>query len=159
MMSNKKKVIVGWQEVISLPSIGLPAIKVKVDTGAKTSSLHAENIKYFTKNGKKYITFDVHPVQKHKDVSIRCQAELKEKRNVKSSSGCQENRPMITVDMKIGDHIFKIDLNLTKRDYMKSRMLLGRDAMKGNITVDPGNKFLHGTMSDEEIELKYKNNS
>jgi len=155
-MNNKKKVIVGWQEVISLPTIGLQAIKVKVDTGAKTSSLHAENIQYFKTGSKEYVTFDVHPVQKHKELTIRCQAELKETRDVKSSSGCQENRPMITTNMKIGDYIFKIDLNLTKRDYMKSRMLLGRDAMKGNIMVDPENKFIHGELSDEEIELKYK---
>ncbi|MFT6220346.1 MAG: ribosomal protein S6--L-glutamate ligase [Rickettsiales bacterium] len=155
-MNDKKKIIIGWQEVISLPEIGLPAIKVKVDTGAKTSSLHAENVQYLKKGSKKYVSFDVHPVQKHKEITIHCQAELKEKRNVKSSSGCEENRPMITTTMKIGGQIFEIDLNLTKRDYMKSRMLLGRDAMKGNIIIDPEEKFLHGELSDKEIELKYQ---
>ena len=104
-----------------------------------------------------YITFDVHPIQKHKEVTIKCRAPLTEKRDVKSSSGCQENRPMIKTNMKIGGRIFEIDLNLTQRDYMKSRMLLGRDAMKGIIIIDPGHKYLHGKLSDNEIELKYQN--
>lgn len=156
-MSDKKKIVIGWQEIISLPQLDIPAIEVKIDTGAKTSSLHAENIKFFNKGGKEYITFDVHPIQKHKEVTIKCQAPIIEKRDVKSSSGCQENRPMIKTNMKIGDYVFEIDLNLTKRDYMKSRMLLGRDAMKGNIIIDPEHKYLHGKLSDYEIELKYKN--
>lgn len=156
-MNSKEKIIIGWQEIISLPGLDMPAIEVKIDTGAKTSSLHAENIQFFDKKGKKYITFDVHPVQKHKEVTIKCQAPLVEERDVKSSSGHQENRPMIKTNIKIGDYVFEIDLNLTKRDYMKSRMLLGRDAMKGNIIVDPEHKYLHGKLSDDEIELKYKN--
>ncbi len=156
-IANKGKITIGWQEIISLPQLNMPAIEVKVDTGAKTSSLHAENIKFFNKNGKEYISFDVHPVKRHKEVTIKCQAPLMDKRDVKSSSGCKENRPMIKTKMKIGDHVFEIDLNLTKRDYMKSRMLLGRDAMKGIVIIDPGHKYLHGKLSDREIELKYKN--
>ncbi len=157
MAINKKKVIIGWQEIVSLPQIGLPAIIAKVDTGAKTSSLHAENIQYFKKDDKEYIMFDVHPMQKHKEVTIRCQAPLVEKRNVKSSSGCKENRPIIKTTIKIGDYIFEINLNLTKRDYMKSRMLLGRDAMRGRIIIDPARRFLHGKLSSTIIESKYKN--
>lgn len=153
----KEKIVIGWQEIISLPQIGIAAIDAKIDTGAKTSSLHAENIKFFNKNGKEYVSFDVHPVRKHKEVVIQCQALVTEKRKVKSSSGCEERRPMIRTNIKIGDHIFDIDLNLTKRDYMQSRMLLGRDAMKGNIIIDTQYKYLHGSLSDEEVELKYKN--
>ncbi|MFT6106367.1 MAG: ribosomal protein S6--L-glutamate ligase [Rickettsiales bacterium] len=156
-MDNKNKITIGWQEIISLPDLSIPAIEVKVDTGAKTSSLHAENIEFFHKNGHEYISFDVHPIQKHKEVTVKCQAPVIEKRNVKSSSGCQENRPMIKTKLKIGDHIFEIDLNLTKRDYMKSRMLLGRDAMKNHIIIDPEHKYLHGKLSSNEIELAYKN--
>jgi len=154
-MSKKDKILIGWQEIISLPQLNIPAIEIKIDTGAKTSSLHAENIEFFNKDGKEYISFDVHPVQKHKDVIIRCQSLVTGKKQVKSSSGHQEKRPIIKTDLKIGDHIFAIDLNLTKRDYMKSRMLLGRDAMKGNIIIDPEHKYLHGKLSDRQIELKY----
>jgi ribosomal protein S6--L-glutamate ligase len=157
MIKNKEKIVIGWQEIISLPKINIPAIEVKVDTGAKTSSLHAENIKFFTKDGLEYVSFDVHPIRKHKQVIVGCQAPLTEKRNVKSSSGCKENRPMIKTDVQIGDQVFQIDLNLTKRDYMKSRMLLGRDAMKGNIIIDPEHKFLHGKLSSKAIESKYQN--
>ena len=152
----ENKVIIGWQEIVALPQINLPALRVKVDTGAKTSSLHAENIKYFTEGEIEYITFDVHPVQKNKDIVIHCQAPLSDKRNVKSSSGYKENRPMIKTNIKIGDYVFEIDLNLTKRDYMGFRMLLGRDAMKGNIVIDPEHKFLHGRLSNRDIKLNYK---
>lgn len=154
---NKEKIVIGWQEIVSLPQIGIAAIDAKIDTGAKTSSLHAENIKFFNKNGTEYVTFDVHPIKKHKAVVVKCQAPLTEKRNVKSSSGCKESRPMIKANMKIGAYIFEIDVNLTKRDYMRSRMLLGRDAMKGNVIIDPEHKYLHGKLSDKEVELKYKN--
>lgn len=152
----KEKIVIGWQEIVSLPQIGIAAIDAKIDTGAKTSSLHAENIEFFNKDGQEYVTFDVHPIRKHKEVVIRCKAPLTEKRNVKSSSGCNEKRPMIRVNMQIGDYIFEIDLNLTKRDYMQSRMLLGRDAMKGNVIIDTEYKYLHGKLSDKEVELKYK---
>ena len=94
-MNNKEKITIGWQEIISLPGLNIKAIEVKIDTGAKTSSLHAENIQFFNKKDKEYITFDVHPVQKHKEVTIKCQAPLAEERDVKSSSGHQEKRPMI----------------------------------------------------------------
>ena len=151
----KEKIVIGWQEIVSLPQMGIAAIDAKIDTGAKTSSLHAENIKFVKKNGKEYVTFDVHPIQKHKEVIISCQAPLTEKRSVKSSSGCEERRPMIKTNMKIGEHVFEIDLNLTKRDYMKSRMLLGRDAMKGNVIIDTQYKYLHGKLSDTQVESKY----
>lgn len=154
--TTQDKVTIGWKEIASLPGINLPAIRVKVDTGAKTSSLHAENIRYFRKGEKRYIKFEVHPVQKNKDIVINCEAPLVERRVVKSSSGCEERRPMIKSDIKIGDHIFEIDLNLTKRDYMGFRMLLGRDAMKGKMMIDPEYEFLHGKLSEKEIELKYK---
>ena len=143
-MTNKDKIVIGWQEIISLPQLNIPEIEVKVDTGAKTSSLHAENIQFFEKSGKEYITFDTYPNQENKDLVVRCQAPVIEKRDVKSSSGYQENRPMIKTNIKIGNYVFEIDLNLTKRDYMKSRMLLGRDAMTGCMIIDPEHKYLHG---------------
>lgn len=152
---KKEKIVIGWQEIVSLPQIGIAAIDAKIDTGAKTSSLHAENIQFFTKDGKEYVRFDVHPIRKHKEITIKCQAPLTEKRNVKSSSGYKESRPMIKAKMNIGDYSFEIDLNLTKRDYMQSRMLLGRDAMKGNVIIDTEYKYLHGKLSDKQVESKY----
>ena len=86
-MNKKEKIIIGWQEIISLPQIKIPAIKVKVDTGAKTSSLHADNIRIFSKNGQEYATFKVHPVQRNNKIVIHCQAPIIEKRKVKSSRG------------------------------------------------------------------------
>ena len=113
-----KEITIGWQEWISLPDLAIPAIKVKVDTGAKTSSLHAENIKHFHKGFKEYIKFDVFPVEKDSSVIISCEAPFFEKRNVKSSSGEKEHRPIILTTLKVGNIEWEIELNLTNRGYM-----------------------------------------
>lgn len=153
-MKKKNKIIIGWQEWAALPDIFIPAVKVKVDTGARTSSLHAENISHFEKNGKKYLSFDVHPIQKNKEITVRCEAELVDKRHVKSSNGAKEIRPVIKTRIQIGENFREIELNLTKRDYMGCRMLLGRNAMEG-IIIDPEEKFLHGKISKKESKIKY----
>lgn len=155
MIKKESKLIIGWQEVISLPDINIPAIRVKVDTGAKTSSLHAENIQYFKKEDKDYVSFEVHPIQKNRKIIVKCQALLTDRRNVKSSNGIKENRPLIKTKIKIGNNLLEIDLNLTKRDSMGFRMLLGRDAMKNRIIIDPQYKYLNGNLLSSEIESKY----
>jgi ribosomal protein S6--L-glutamate ligase len=155
MIKKESKFIIGWQELISLPDINIPAIRAKIDTGAKTSSLHAENIQYFKEEGKDYVSFRVHPIQKNRKIIVKCQALLIDKRNVKSSNGIEENRPLIKTKIKIGNHLFQIDLNLTKRDSMGFRMLLGRDAMKNRIIIDPQYKYLSGNLLSSEIESQY----
>ncbi len=154
-MKKKKKIVIGWQEWAALPDIFIPAVKVKVDTGARTSSLHAEDITPFTKNGEKYLRFTVHPIQKDKTISLKCEAQLVDRRHVKSSNGAQEQRPVIRTNIKIGEHEWEIELNLTKRDHMGCRMLLGRNAMQGHIIIDPEEKFLHGRLSIKESKKKY----
>ena len=154
-MNNGDKIIIGWQEIATLEDINLPVIKVKIDTGARTSSLHAENIKYFKRRGKEYVSFEVHPIQRNKQITVKCNAEVFDKRHVTSSSGCKEYRPVIKTALKIGSYIWQIELNLTKRDYMGFRMLLGRNAMQGNIIIDPEHKFLHGIMSKKQLKGFY----
>lgn len=149
--------IVGWKEWVAIPDLHLPAIKAKIDTGAATSSLHAYKITYVRRGGKKYVRFEVHPIQNNKRIKIRCLAPLIAKRAVKSSSGELTKRPVIKVSLKIGNNTWDIELNLTNRDSMGMRMLIGREALQ-KVLVNPTHKFLHGKLSAKKSKSHYKNN-
>ncbi|WP_340066620.1 30S ribosomal protein S6--L-glutamate ligase [Ascidiimonas aurantiaca] len=153
---NKDKTIVGSQEWISLPELSIPAIKVRVDSGAKTSALHAVNIHPFNRNNEAWVTFDVFPIQHNGKKVIHCEARVIDKRVIKSSTGNRENRYVIKTTLKVNDLLFDIELTLTNRDSMGYRMLLGREAMAGRMVVDPEGSFLMGRLEDEEVENQYK---
>ncbi|MCE2992037.1 MAG: RimK/LysX family protein [Candidatus Jidaibacter sp.] len=148
--------IVGWKEWVALPELDLPIIKAKIDTGAATSSLHAYNIKYVSIKGISYVRYNLHPLQRNKKVIRSCLSKLHDKRIVKSSSGETEKRPVIMVTLKIGIFEWEIELNLTNRDSMGMRMLIGREALSGKILVNSAHKFLHGKMSSKQIKEIYK---
>jgi ribosomal protein S6--L-glutamate ligase len=149
------KTIIGWKEWVSLPDIHIPALKAKVDTGARTSSLHAENIQHFQKNGISYVRFEVCPIQKNKQTVIQCEAPLIDKRQVKSSCGGEEDRPIIITTITLGEARWEIELNLTNRDYMGFRMLLGRNAMKNHLIIDPSEKYLQRKIHLHELASIY----
>ena len=132
------KIIIGCKEWVAFPELGIPAIKAKVDTGAKTSSIHAFNIHYFEKNDKPWVNFEVHPLQRNNKTIVLCDAEVIDHRNVKSSNGKTEKRYVIRTPFKFCDDSWDIELTLTNRDAMGCRMLLGREAMKNRMLVDPG---------------------
>ena len=148
--------IVGWTEWVALHDLDIPAIKAKVDTGAATSSLHAYNIKYITKQDKKYVTFKVHPLQKNKKITKMCVAPLVGIRNVKSSTGEMQPRPVILTQITLGNHTWMIELNLTNRDSMGKRMLIGREALAGRVLVNPDHKFLHNKISQKQMKKLYE---
>lgn len=148
--------IVGWKEWISLPELELPAIKAKIDTGAATSSLHAYNIKYVRIGGKRYVRYELHPIQKSKKAVVYCLSPLVEVRGVKSSTGQTRKRPVILTTLKIGNFEWQIELNLTNRDSMGMRMLIGREALSPRALVNSGHKFLHGKISSKKIKDLYK---
>ncbi len=145
----------GWQEWVSLPELKLPKIKAKIDTGALTSSLHAYNIKYVVKNGIKLVIFEVHPIQRNNQIKQICEAPLVEYRKVKSSSGTEQKRPVILTPIRIGNNIWPIEINLTNRDSMGVRMLIGRQALKDKFLVNPSHKFLHGKISTKKAKELY----
>ncbi|MGS2763310.1 30S ribosomal protein S6--L-glutamate ligase [Sinomicrobium sp. M5D2P9] len=153
---TENKTIVGSEEWVALPQLQIPAIKVRVDSGAKTSALHAVNINPFLRNNETWITFDVFPIQNNGKKLIHCEALVIDKRVVKSSTGTRENRYVIRTALHLNGSSWDIELTLTNRDSMGYRMLLGREAMMGRMLVDPESSFLLGALSDEDVESEYK---
>jgi ribosomal protein S6--L-glutamate ligase len=152
----ENKLVAGSEEWVSLPELGLPLIKVRVDSGAKTSALHAVNINPFQRNGEPWVSFDVFPIQFDGKRLVHCEAQVVDMRTVKSSTGNRETRYVIKTGLKIKEDVWEVEVSLTNRDSMGYRMLLGREAMKGKMLVDPESSFLLGEFSKEEADKVYK---
>jgi len=152
----QEKVIVGSEEWCSFPILNIPIIKARVDSGAKTSALHAINIVPFDKDGEDWVKFDINPIQNDSKTIINCQSKLIDKRIVKSSSGYREQRYVIATELEIGGKIWTVEITLTNRDSMGFRMLLGREAMSGRVLVDPEEKYLLGQPTNENLTSLYK---
>jgi hypothetical protein len=136
--------IIGWREWVSLPELAIPAIKVKVDTGARSSSLHAFDVTTFTRRGKQILQFRVHPFQRDTARTVTATAPLLEYRRVRSSSGHATLRPVILTAVEWRGRRWTIELTLASRDQMGFRMLLGRAAIREQFVVDPGRSYLGG---------------
>lgn len=136
--------MLGWREWVSLPELGIPHIKAKVDTGARTSALHAFEIEAFEERGVQRVRFRIHPIQHDNATVLECTADVVDRRNVRDSGGHQEMRWVIGADIVLGPHRWPAELTLTSRDDMLFRMLLGRTAMAGRAVVDPGRSYLVG---------------
>lgn len=134
----------GWREWVSLPDLATPWIKAKVDTGARSSALHAFDMELFERDGQQWVRFEIHPWQRSANDSIVQEVVLKENRSVRSSSGESELRPVIATTVGIGDVEVPIELTLTRRDEMGFRMLIGREALRNRYLVDPSRSFLTG---------------
>lgn len=141
-MNSENKPVIGWREWVSLPGLGIDQIKVKVDSGARTSALHTFRLEPFQKEGQDWVSFDVHPNQYDPDTVIRCEAPVRDIRTVTDSGGHQSQRYVILTDILIGDQQYPIELTLTNRDTMRFRMLLGRTAMNGRFLIDPEGAYL-----------------
>ncbi len=130
---------IGWREYVSLPKLKLIDIKAKIDTGAKTSAIHAEEIEYCTINNKKYVKFVFveDGGKKH-----RLKALFIEERKIRSSTGQETIRPIIKVQIKMGLELFNVEVSLINRDLMGFKMLIGRDALKNNFLINPSKSFL-----------------
>lgn len=152
----EQKIIIGKEEWCELHELGLPGIKARVDSGAKTSSLHAFNIYPFEEHGQKYVHFDIHPIQGSRQIIQRCKGLLVDRREVKSSSGEKEKRHVIKTPITMGGESWEIEITLTNRDSMGYRMLLGREAMKERILIDPDSSFCLGSRNETVVSKLYK---
>lgn len=131
------KTIIGRREWCEFPDLGLPGVLAKVDTGAKTSTLHAFRIRPFQRDGEQWVSFAVHPVRRRRRPEIHTEARVVDERKVTSSNGETERRLVIATTMVLGSHRFMSELTLTNRDEMGYRMLLGRQSLARRFVVDP----------------------
>ncbi|WP_320170879.1 ATP-dependent zinc protease [Maridesulfovibrio sp.] len=138
------RTIIGWREWACFPELNIPAIKFKADTGARTSSLHSFSQDFFEKEGRQWVRFGIHPVQKRDNVELYCEAPVVDFREITNSGGQTETRPVISSRIMLGNMEWDIELTLTNRDSMKFRMLLGRTAMEERIIVDPARSYVLG---------------
>ncbi|MGB5898749.1 MAG: RimK/LysX family protein [Geitlerinemataceae cyanobacterium] len=146
-MKDPKTKVIGWREWVALPDLGITATKAKIDTGARSSALHAFDIETFSQQGKDKIRFKVHPQQRDTAQTTIASADILDRREVRNSGGHAELRYTILTSVEIGGLRWLIELTLTNRDTMGFRMLLGRQAIRSRFLVDPGSSFLLGTHS------------
>jgi hypothetical protein len=137
------RLLIGWREWVSLPGLGLPAIKAKADTGARTSSLHAFDIATYTERGRLKVKFRLHPLRSRDDIVVNCHAKVVDHRYVSDSGGHREKRYVIETPLRIGELEYPIEITLANRESMAHRMLIGRSAMKP-LVIDPNHVFLLG---------------
>lgn len=142
---------VGWREWVALPLLGIDKIKAKVDTGARSSSLHAFDVNVVHRRGKDIVRFRVHPLQRDSDQTVEAEAELLEFRKVTSSTGHATMRPVICTEIVVLGQRFPIELTLAQRDEMGFRMLLGREAVRARFLVDAGHSYL-GRKRERRLE-------
>jgi len=146
-MSEQKQVTrsIGWREWLSLPELGVPAIKAKIDTGAKTSALHTFRLEFFVQDAREYVRFWLHPLQKNTNIEIVCLAAVADRRIIRDSGGHEEERSVINTPIVLNGKRWNIELSLTSRENMSFRMLLGRSAIRrGAISVDPRRSYVAG---------------
>jgi len=141
---KKDMLVLGWREWTSLPELGINRIKAKVDTGARTSALHAFEVRPFVENNIQRVEFKIHPRQYNKETVVVCVADVLDERSVTDSGGHKENRWVIKTPLKIGQHSWPIEITLTAREDMRFRMLLGRTAIRGRAQVDPSRSYIVG---------------
>jgi hypothetical protein len=140
----KELLKIGWREWVALPDLKVPAIKAKIDTGARTSAVHAYRIEPFRRAGALWLRFELHPIQRSQAMKVVCEARAVDERMVRNSGGGIQRRYVIRTLLKIGDDAWPIELALANRDQMGFRMLLGRTALEGRALIEPGRSYLLG---------------
>ena len=145
---------VGWREWVNLPDLGLPAIKAKVDTGARTSALHAFEVRPFLEGRKQRVEFKIHPRQRDQETMAVCTADVIDERSVTDSGGHKEQRWVIRTPLTLGSETWPIEITLTSRDDMLFRMLLGRTAIRDRFLVNPARSYLVGEKPRKKIKRK-----
>jgi len=139
------KLTIGALELGELPNLDITSLQVRIDTGAKTSSLHVDNVSHYNKAGKPWVKFDIHPDVYDVNTVKTCHSKVEDTRKIKSSNGTSEQRCVIKTIFKIGERQWPIELTLTDRSDMNYPMLLGRQGMGDRVLVDPSKTFMSST--------------
>ena len=147
--------VIGSEEWCVFKDLGIPAIKARVDSGAKTSSIQATNLKVYSKGAQEWVKFEVNPIQENRSIAIECEARLVDRRMVKSSSGISEERLVVKTSVTLGKESFDIEVTLANRDTMEFRMLLGREAINNRYMVNSAENYLAQDFTDDAINKKY----
>ena len=150
--------VIGWREKVSLPKLNIPTVKAKIDTGARSSALHAFDIELFKKGEVEFVRFKVHPVQRSRKKVVAAEAPLLEMREVRNSGGKAESRPVISTVVALGGSEWPIELTLTNRKQMGFRMLLGRQAVRRRFLVDSGKSYIQSSLPARKLK-NHKNRS
>lgn len=151
MTTDSNLARLGWREWVALPDLGLHAIKAKVDTGARTSALHAFLLEPYSEGGTDMIRFLIHPIQHNQDFAVECRVPVHDYREVTDSGGHREMRYVIRSNVAVGTASWPIELTLTNRDTMRFRMLLGRRAMGDRFIVDPSASYVNGKLRPRKL--------
>jgi len=155
MKENISRIIIGSEEWCALPGLGIPAIKARVDSGARASSIHALNICAFRRGKDDWVSFEIPPLQQDDHTVLQCERPVIELRPVKSSNGLSETRYVVRTTLQLGEANWDIELTLANRATMAYRMLLGREAMRDRVLIDPSQSFCLGDIGDDQIAEKY----
>lgn len=149
------KLLIGRTEWCHLPQLNIPIIKAKIDTGAKTSALHAFDIQSYFINSTKHVKFKVHPVQANNVIVVECTAKVFDERLIMSSNGHKEMRYIINTQLQLGNHKWNIEISLSQRDPLTFRMLLGREALNHRVLIDTAHTCLQEKTKIKEVEKMY----
>ena len=153
-MNRSERPVIGWREWLALPDLGIAAVKAKVDTGARSSALHAFEIEEFEDGGRRMVRFKVHPFQRDVATTVEAVAPLFGYRQVRSSHGHQSTRPVVLATLELAGEQSQIEITLIRRDAMGFRMLLGRQAVRGKFVVDPGRSYVTGRRRKKKQKKK-----
>ncbi|NJM96534.1 MAG: hypothetical protein HC800_04405 [Phormidesmis sp. RL_2_1] len=148
--------MIGWREKVALPELDIANVKAKIDTGARSSALHAFDIEFFKRDGVDFVRFKVHPSQRNQKKIVAAEAKLFDSREVRNSGGQAERRPVIQTTVVVGVHQWPIELTLTNRDEMGFRMLLGRQAIRRRFLVDSGQSYLQSSKPKTKLKGRKK---
>jgi hypothetical protein len=149
--NSSELLLIGWREWLALPELGIQHIKAKIDTGARTSALHAFYVDPFTSRGGQWVRFGIHPLQRDSETVVECESPVKDHRAVTDSGGHQEHRYVIESTLSLGARKWPVEITLTNRDSMKFRMLIGRTALRGNFLVDSASSYRFGKVTAKQI--------
>ena len=156
MKQKKPLPVIGWREWLSLPDLGIQTIKAKIDTGARSSAIHAFDIKTRSLRGRTRLRFKVHPYQHNSHETWESEAYVIDKRHIRNSGGSTELRYVILTTAQLGEYEWPIELTLTNRDVMGFRMLLGRQAVRGRFLIDPRRSFLVSRAIKKTLKIEGK---